>query len=93
MTTEEPISAKAAARRIGTDARSLRKFLRSDAWPYDPVGQGKRYAFTEKDIPKLQRGFEAWDHRQKTKNRVLILEAIDDDEAADELDLDDFEAS
>lgn len=87
--TEEPISAKGAARIIGTDARTLRKFLRSDAWPYDPVGQGHRYEFTPDDMPRLQRGFEAWDHKQRSKTRVIELEADPGDEDIEELELDD----
>lgn len=52
-------TAKVAAQ-LGTDARTLRKFLRSNASPLEPVGQGARYAITDADIPELQEKFDAW---------------------------------
>lgn len=48
------------ASELGTDARTLRKFLRSDASPLEPVGQGARYAITQADIPELKEKFDAW---------------------------------
>jgi hypothetical protein len=48
------------AANLGTDARTLRKFLRSSASPLEAVGQGARYAITEADLPELREKFEAW---------------------------------
>lgn len=48
------------ASELGTDARTLRKFLRSDSSPLEPVGQGARYAITDADIPELREKFDAW---------------------------------
>lgn len=61
MPTEgETFSAKGAARKLGTDARTLRKFLRSDASPFEPVGQGARYVFDEELFEVLKTAFEEW---------------------------------
>lgn len=48
------------ASELGTDARTLRKFLRSDASPLEAVGQGARYAITDADLPELKEKFDAW---------------------------------
>jgi hypothetical protein len=48
------------AEEIGTDSRTFRKFLRSDASPYEPVGQGSRYVFDDTDIADLKKRFAEW---------------------------------
>lgn len=45
---------------LGTDAKTLRKFFRSDKCDIEPVGQGKRYAITPDDIDDLRTSFQAW---------------------------------
>lgn len=60
MTIPEPYSAKGAARELNSDARTLRKFLRSDASPFEAVGQGRRYEFDQEDFHLLRVHFEAW---------------------------------
>lgn len=54
---EEMLSAKAAATLIGTDARTLRKFLRKKN---GLVGQGQRWAIDPSDIDGLKEEFAAW---------------------------------
>jgi hypothetical protein len=56
----DTIDTAKAASELGTDARQLRKFLRSDASPLQPVGQGARYVITPADIPELKAKFDAW---------------------------------
>jgi hypothetical protein len=56
---EDMDTAKVASE-IGTDARTLRKFLRSSVSPLQSVGQGARYTFTSADIPELKEKFESW---------------------------------
>lgn len=60
MTT---LTVKDAAAKIGTDARSLRKFLRSPAndTACRPVGKGARYAIEGKAMRSLTAKFKAWD--------------------------------
>jgi hypothetical protein len=60
MTEEQTFSAKQVARRIGTDAKTFRKWLRSTASPYEAVGQGQRYDFPAKDLPEIDAKFHAW---------------------------------
>jgi hypothetical protein len=60
MTEEQVYSAKQVASRIGTDAKTLRKFFRSSASPYNAVGQGGRYEFPAKDLEKIKTHFVAW---------------------------------
>lgn len=57
---DETYSAKQVARRIGTDAKTFRKWLRSSASPYPAVGQGKRYEFPVKDLEHIKLHFTAW---------------------------------
>jgi hypothetical protein len=57
------LTVKEAAARIETDARTLRKFLRSDAntTAIAPVGKGARYAIEAKVMRSLTKQFQAWD--------------------------------
>jgi hypothetical protein len=47
------------AREIGTDAKTLRRFLRADP-SYRNVGSGGRYDFQPSDIPTVKKLFTAW---------------------------------
>lgn len=60
MTEDSVYSAKQVATRIGTDAKTLRKFFRSSASPFDAVGQGGRYEFLASQLPDIQKAFTAW---------------------------------
>jgi hypothetical protein len=71
MNMAEKISAKQAAIEVGTDARTLRKFLRSDASPFDAVGQGNRYEFTKGEVKKLKKLFLAWGNGSKKQAKVI----------------------
>ncbi len=66
--SEGGLSAKEAAIALGTDARTLRKFLRSSASPFEPVGQGSRYTFDEKEMKRLKKSFTAWGSGSKKKD-------------------------
>lgn len=85
--TEEPISAKAAAREFGSDARTLRKFLRSDQSPFEAVGQGRRYEFNRKQMDKLGKQFKAWLEEKKAK--AIEVEEEDLDDSIEELEIED----
>ena len=86
----EKLSAKQAAIQMGTDARTLRKFLRSDACPMDPVGQGNRYEFTAGEVKKLKKLFLAWSGgTKKTKAEKVIEHDPAEDEDIEEIDLED----
>lgn len=63
--TDETYSAKQVANRIGTDAKTFRKWLRSTASPYQAVGQGQRYDFPKADLPKIAKQFHAWKDRSR----------------------------
>lgn len=54
------IAAKQVATLLGTEAKTLRQFFRSDASTIEPVGSGGRYEFNEEDVPKIKAEFEAW---------------------------------
>lgn len=83
----EALSAKEAAKRIGTDGRTLRKFLRSQR---GLVGQGNRWAIMEHEIDELKEKFTAW-HTPKPKE-VKVSVAIDDDaDEIEDLDFDDLD--
>lgn len=83
---EDALSAKEAAKRIGTDGRTLRKFLRSQR---GLVGQGNRWAIMEDELDDLKAKFEDW---QKPKAAKTVKVTIPpDDEDADEIeDLDEL---
>lgn len=60
-------TAKQVATRCGTDSKTMRKFFRSSHSTVDPVGQGGRYEFDAKDMPKIKAEFDAW--RKKAQSR------------------------
>lgn len=60
MSDTEVMTTNDVADELGTDAKTLRKFFRSDKCDIEPVGQGKRYAITPDDIEDLKIAFSAW---------------------------------
>jgi hypothetical protein len=56
----ETYTAKQVATRIGTDAKTLRKFFRSPASTIEAVGQGGRYEFDAADLPQIKKEFDGW---------------------------------
>lgn len=96
----QKLSAKEAAIQLGTTPRTLRKFLRSKQSPIDPVGQGNRYEFDTSDLKKMKKSFVAWSNGSKPKpekvssdipREIASIEAEEDLEVEDEVDLDDLE--
>lgn len=86
------LSTKEAAAEIGTDARTLRKFIRSDSCSFDAVGQGKRYEFSKKDVNQLKKAFLAWSGGstpKKTKKDNMGQTAPEDGFIPDDLVEDD----
>ena len=51
----------------GTDARTVRKFLRSDASGIESVGKGARYALptAKREVSALAKRFTAWNEARK----------------------------
>lgn len=84
------LSAKEAAKEIGTDARTLRKFIRgSKNLPISPVGQGARYEFTPKEVKALKKAFVAWSSGSKPKTRTNVDEnGFSDEDYAEHQDID-----
>lgn len=51
---------RAVADQLGTDPKTLRRFIRSNACPFDAVGAGGRYDFTPADVTAMADPFRAW---------------------------------
>jgi len=90
--TGEMLTAKAAASKLGTDARTLRKFLRKEN---GVIGQGQRWEIDPADIPALKERFDAWakggQSRSESK-KAAAPEATDDaDVETLDAELDDLE--
>lgn len=60
MAEQSTLSAKQVATKLGTDAKTFRRFLRSNACTVEPVGQGGRYEFSTKDVGSLKDQFSSW---------------------------------
>lgn len=54
------MDSRAVADQLGTDPKTLRRFLRSSASSVEPVGSGGRYTFTKDQVPTMRQEFEAW---------------------------------
>ena len=63
----ETYTAKQVATRIGTDAKTLRKFFRSPASTIEPCGQGGRYEFAKTDLGQIKAEFEKWNSTKGTR--------------------------
>lgn len=90
MTT---LSAKEAARELGTDARTFRKFMRSMLPKEEQPGQGNRYHIEEAQLKKLKSQFEEWS-KPKAKAKVIeqVIEVDEDQQLAEALEnLDEFD--
>lgn len=96
----DTLTAKQVATRIGTDAKTLRKFFRSPASTVEAVGQGGRYEFAKEDLPKIKSEFEKWNTTKpvrapkgsaKTSAKPVPASAVNDEIDEDELELDDEE--
>lgn len=61
-------TAKQVATRLGTDAKTMRKFFRSAHSTVEPVGQGGRYEFDARDLPKIKKEFNTWQNRGAKKS-------------------------
>lgn len=83
----DTFSAKQVATRIGTDAKTLRKFLRSKASPYEAVGQGARYEFPKEDLAEIKRIFQKWEKAKRITVPAAVKPApvVSDMEIIDEI--------
>src|SRR5580765_2316875 len=92
------LSAKEAARELGTDPRTFRKFMRSILPKEEQPGQGNRYAIEARKLPKLRKQFDEC-HAPKVKSdngeeaEDVIDEELIDDDIFDDDDTPDFSAS
>lgn len=53
------LTAREVADQVGTDPKTLRRFLRADV-TYNNPGSGGRYVFKESDVPTIKKRFDAW---------------------------------
>ena len=73
MTTPDTLTTKAVAEKLGTDARTLRIFLRASD-DYEAVGSGSRYSVTAKDVAPLKAKFTKWvTERDASKKAKLTV--------------------
>ncbi len=54
------MDSRAVADALGTDTKTLRRFLRSSTSSAEPVGSGGRYVFNPDQLPTMRTEFEAW---------------------------------
>lgn len=70
------LSVKEVAETLGTDGRTLRKFLRSEVTEAggtvgtDTPGKGKRYAIPAGQVKGLTKRFNAWNEAKTTKSET-----------------------
>ena len=94
-TKAEPLTPKQLALQLGTDARTVRKFLRSTR---GLVGQGKRWQIegTKKALEKLTKEFEEWKTTSTRPSTPDTEEAegptkLDADDAIEDMDFEDLD--
>lgn len=67
----EPVmyTASQVATALGTDSKTLRKFLRDEATPYQRVGQGGRYAIDPSELPQMTELFAEWSSNHQSRGK------------------------
>jgi hypothetical protein len=71
------LTTKEIADDLGTDSKTLRKFLRSHLPKEDQPGQGGRYAFEKKDLPGLKKAWLKWSESKTDRAEPADAEAKD----------------
>jgi hypothetical protein len=61
------MDSRAVADALGTDPKTLRRFLREPSTSFTPVGSGGRYSFTPEDVETLRAEFTPWAARQAAR--------------------------
>ncbi len=61
--TMAQLSTKELADELGTDPKTLRKFLRTEESGVNPVGQGRRYAIEKRQLRSIQKRYAQWVNR------------------------------
>jgi dTDP-D-glucose 4,6-dehydratase len=81
------ITPKVLAEKLGTDAKTCRKYLRSLTPVEDRPGKGGRWAIESKQVATLKKGFAAWDAarreeiaRRKAEEAAKAADLVDADE-------------
>lgn len=67
-------TATEAAKELGTDAKTLRRFLRATD-EFDNAGSGGRYEFSTPDIPLLKASFSRWQSGKGSRKRAVLGDA------------------
>ena len=79
----QTLTPKELALQWDTDARTVRKFLRSDQGT-GRVGQGNRHAIPANSVKKLQKAFLAWNEARTAKADEAAEDAPETDETLNE---------
>ena len=76
------------ATEFGTDARTLRKFLRSPQGTDSTVGKGARWSIEKRDLRSLRKRFQTWSAAQEARKvqEVAALDSADIPETDDEVE-------
>jgi hypothetical protein len=75
----ETLTAKEAARELGTDARTFRKFMRAVTPKEDQPGQGNRYSIEQRKMKALKKQFDEWSApKAKASDNGEVTEVIED---------------
>lgn len=85
--TARTLTPKEIALDFGTNARTLRKFLRDAKSPFRPdwvenPGKGSRYAIEARRLKSLRKGFDAWIDAKVTVEEE-VPETVDEVEVLD----------
>ncbi len=77
------MNTSAVASQLGTNPKTLRRFLRSEQSTFVAVGSGARYDFTSADVAAMRPRFAAWSGRPAPATTVITTPAVvRDDQAA-----------
>lgn len=81
MAEVKTLTSKDVAEQIGTDAKSLRVFLRTPQGKALVTKEGKSYVFKPADVAKVRKGFEAYEAARKVRVEANPTPTASSDEA------------
>lgn len=85
------LTAKEVAEKLKTDARTFRKFIRSEVKAaggtvgVETPGKGKRYSFESKEISSLRKRYAAWEETRRVAKEAEETEVEETDAETQEI--------
>lgn len=83
------LTTREVAEELGTDPRTLRKFLRDDS-TIENAGKGNRYEFRRNQLKSLKKGFTAWSKTRQAEAKAKAEKKATEDQVDPDIKVNSF---